>query len=183
MEKEHWAILIAFFAGCMLANFLEKDMLASYGILNDYFLRQYSYHAVDGNRLFCLVLLKRGRAAVIIFLLGRVMPGAWFSLLGKSIAMAILGFLLTVSIIILGIKGIPICAAALFPQWIFYYALLFFYANCKKEDMYGRGIGRYAADGQNVFFRGAVLFSGMILGMVLECYVNPILLTYVQKFF
>ena len=38
MEKEQWTILLAFLAGCILTNLFGKDLLTTYGVLNEYFL-------------------------------------------------------------------------------------------------------------------------------------------------
>lgn len=183
MEKEQWAILPAFLIGCVLPNFLGKDILVTYGILNDYFLNQYSYRAIDGNRLLCHILMERGRMAVTVFLFGRVLPGRLFSLLAKSIVAAEVGFLLTVAVINLGVRGILICLAALFPQWMLYFSILFYYADCKKEKVIGRVRTAYAGDAGGYLTRGIILFGGMALGVAAECYVNPIFLAYVLKIF
>lgn len=183
MTKEQWAILVAFLMGCVLTNLLGKDLVTTYGILNDYFLGQYSYHAIDGKRLLSHIMFERSKAAFTIFLLGRVMPGRLFSLFVKSVAAATSGFLITVAIINLGMRGIPICICGLFPQWLFYFAVLFYYADCRKEATISwKGSGQ-TGDISGYLLRGAIMLLGMALGMVTECYVNPILLTYVLKIF
>ncbi len=183
MAKEQWAIFIAFLSGCVLTNLLGKELLTTYGILNDYFLSQYSYQVIDGNRLFCHILLVRSKTAFTIFLLGRVMEGTLFSLVIKSTVAATSGFLLTVAIISLGMRGIPICICALLPQWLFYVADLFYYADCRKEASLGwRGNGRMG-EASGYLLHGVILFLGMAFGVLTECYVNPVLLSYVIKIF
>lgn len=183
MAKEQWAILVSFLGGCVLTNLLERDILTTYGILNDYFLSQYSYQAIDGNRLFCHILFERSKTAFTIFLLGRVMPGKSFSLLIKSAVAATSGFLITVAIICLGIRGVPICICGLFPQWLFYVVVLFYYADCRKEAALGWKGNSRMEDVSGYLLRGAILFTGMTLGVITECYVNPVLLAYVLKIF
>lgn len=183
MAKEQWAIFLSFLVGCVLTNLLGRDILTTYGILNDYFLSQYSYQAIDGNRLFCHILFERSKTAFTIFLLGRVMPGKMFSLLTKSIAAATSGFLITVAIIGLGIRGIPICICGLFPQWLFYAAVLFYYADCRKEAELGWTGNSRRGDVSGYLLRGAILFTGIALGVITECYVNPVLLACVLKIF
>lgn len=183
MEKEQWAVFLAFLAGCMMPNFLGKDVLAAYGIFNDYFLNQYSYHAIDGNRLFCHILMERGKMSITVFLFGRVLRGSLFSLLVKSIAAAEVGFLLTVAVINLGARGILICLAALFPQWLLYFGVLFYFANCKKEEAAGWAGAGYAGDAGEHLIRGIILLLGMAIGVAVECYINPLFLAYVLKIF
>lgn len=182
MEKEQWIVLLSFVAGCIFTNYLGREFLTSYGILNDYFLSQYTYHQIDSNRLFCRILMERGRMAVTVFLFGRVIGGKWFSVGIKSIVASAVGFLLTVAIINLGIRGIPICLAALLPQWFFYIAVLFVYANCKKRETRGWN-GGYLENSYNRFLRGVLLCLGLLIGIVMECYVNPVLLAIVLKIF
>lgn len=172
MEKEQWIVLLAFFTGCVLIGYTGRDMLVTYGILNDYFLSQYSYRAIDGNRLFCYILMERSRMAIAVFLFGRVLKGNMFSLFAKSIAAAEVGVLLTAAVINLGVRGILICLAAMFPQWLFYFGTLVYYANAKKREV---------ADAY--FMRAIILLGGMVMGVVTECYVNPFVLTYVLKIF
>lgn len=51
MKKEQWMILLAFLVGIVVANLLDKELLTTYGILNEYFLNQYSYQQIDGNQI------------------------------------------------------------------------------------------------------------------------------------
>lgn len=172
MDREQWGVLLAFLIGCALTGFMGKEMLVTYGILNEYFLNQYSYRAIDGNRLFCYILMERSKMAVAVFLFGRVMKGNLFSILVKSIAAAEVGFLLTVAVVNLGVRGIFICLAAMFPQWLFYFGTLAYYVNVKKCEVTG-----------NYFMRGIVLMGGMAMGVITECYVNPLVLAYMLKIF
>ena len=180
MGKEQWMTLFAFLVGCILTNLLGKDVLTTHGILNEYFLNQFSYHEIDGSRLFCRILLERGKTAIAIFLFGRVMAGKRFSVCTKCIAAVTFGFLMTVAVVNLGIKGIVICLTALFPQWIFYLAVLLFYADCKREEAER---GYYLGDRKKHFVQAIICVVGVILGIVAECYVNPIFLVFVLKIF
>lgn len=181
MDKEQWAVFLAFFAGCVFTNFLGGELLKSYGILNDYFLNQYSYHMIDGNRLLCRILMERGRMAVTVFLFGQVLSGRVFCLLAKGIAAAQLGFLLTTAVMNLGIRGILICLSALLPQWLFYFAALFYYADYRREKTARFAQAGYSGFSGRALLRGLLLCGGLALGIVTECYVNPILLFYMLK--
>lgn len=183
MKREGWVILLAFLGGIVFANMLEKELLVTYGILNDFFLSQYSYQMIDGNRLFYHVGIERCKTAFIIFLLGRVLNGRAFSVFIKSAVAATFGFLMVVAIVNLGVRGIAVCICGLFPQWLFYMATLFYYANCRREEeqewgkkMHGEDISAYAV-------RWGLLAFGMLLGIAAESYLNPILLSYVLKIF
>lgn len=183
MKREGWVILLAFLGGIVFANMLEKELLVTYGILNDFFLSQYSYQRIDGNRLFYHVGIERCKAAFIIFLLGRVLNGRAFSVFIKSAVAASFGFLVVVAIVNLGMRGIAVCVLGLFPQWIFYLAALFYYANCRREDEQEWGKKLRGEDISTYAVRWGVLALGMLLGIVTESYLNPVLLSYALKIF
>lgn len=184
MKKEHGIVLLAFLGGIVLANLVSREMLMTYGILNEYFLSQYSYQTVDGKRLLCHILVERGKVAFTIFLLGKVMNGKVFAVLIKSLVAAGIGFLIVVAIVNLGVKGIVISLMGLFPQWIFYLAALILYGSIRSETEYsslGRREMYVNAPGQIVRWILIVLCMG--LGVMTESYINPILLAYILKFF
>lgn len=182
MKREWWMILLAFLGGIVCANLLDKELLATYGILNDYFLSQYSYRMVDGNRLFCHVLIERCKAAFIIFLLGRVLGGRVFSVLIKSVFSAAFGFLIVVAIVNLGMRGILVSVCGLLPQWIFYLAALCYYANCRREEDGANWSGGIRSGDFTVYLvRWILLALCMILGILTESYINPVLLGYAFK--
>lgn len=182
MKREWWVILLAFLGGIVCANLLDKELLVTYGILNDYFLSRYSYHKIDGNRLFCHVLMERCKAAFLIFLLGRVLTGRVFSALIKGGTAATFGFLIVVAIVNLGMRGVVVSVCGLLPQWLFYLAALCYYANCRREEegSVGRG-GAPSGDISVYIVRWGLLALCMILGILTESYINPILLGYVSK--
>ena len=122
MKREWWIILLAFLGGIALTNFLGSELLTTYGILNEYFLQQYSYQTVDGSRLFCHVAVVRVQAALFLYVLGRAIDGRVFELLVKGLAAATFGFICVVAIVNLGARGMLVVLCGLFPQWIFYLA-------------------------------------------------------------
>lgn len=182
MKKEQWTILLAFLTGIVVANLMDQQLLTTYGILNQYFLNQYSYQMVDGNRLFCHIVIERGKAAFTIFLLGQVLDGKVFAVLTKSVAAALLGFLIVAAIVNLGMFGIAVCICGLLPQWIFYLAALFFYANGRRQaGTPAWDGGAYQKQMSERFIRGILLLVCMAAGMVTESYINPILVSYLLK--
>lgn len=183
MKREHLVILIAFFGGIVIANLLEKDLLTSYGILNDYFLGQYSSQAIDGNRLFCHVLIERGKTAFIIFLLGRVINGRLFGVLMEGGIAATFGFLVVVAIVNLGVRGIAVSFGGLFPQWLFYLSAIFFYVVCRREE--GSVIWRISSFGDIPMHlaRRSIILLLVFAGIVAESFINPIFFGYILKIF
>lgn len=182
MKRDHLVILIAFFGGILIANLLEKELLKSYGILNDYFLNQYSSQAIDGNRLFCHVLIERGKAAFIIFLLGRVLNGRLFGILMEGGIAATFGFLVVVAIVNLGVRGIVVSLGGLFPQWLFYLAAIFFYVLCRREEESTTRTSSFGDISMHLARRSMILLL-LCAGVVAESFINPILFGYLLKIF
>lgn len=182
VKKELWIVLLAFLGGIVVANLMDREFLTTYGIMNDYFLSQYSYQKVDGNRLFCHIAVERGKAAFTIFLLGRAIDNRLFSVLTKSAVAAMFGFLVVVSIVNLGVRGILVSVCGLFPQWIFYVIALVCCANERRGEVQSAwNDGRYAA--RNTVDWGNLLLAVffLLVGMLAESYVNPIFLSCLLK--
>lgn len=183
MKREWWIILLAFLGGIALTNLLGSELLTAYGILNEYFLRQYSYQTIDENRLFCHVAGERMQAAFFFYILGRAMDGRIFALLVKGLAAAMFGFLSVAAIVNLGARGIVVVLCGLFPQWLCYLAALFLYANWRSRQGENR---RYdtGADGLGAAVTlGGILAVCILAGILAESWINPMLLAWVQKIF
>lgn len=166
-----------------MTNLLGSDLLATYGIMNEYFLRQYSYQRIDGNRLFVHIVTERCQAAFFIFLLGKAIGGNTFALLVKGITAASFGFLTVVGIVNLGVRGLAVIFGGLFPQWIFYLAALFLYANWRREEAGHRWSDLQTGDIPKRVAVGMLLVLCILLGVVLESWVNPLILSWILKIF
>lgn len=183
MKREGWIILLAFLGGIALTNFLGSELLTTYGILNEYFLRQYSYQTVDGSRLFCHVAVVRVQAALFLYVLGRAIDGRVFELLVKGLAAATFGFICVVAIVNLGARGMLAVLCGLFPQWIFYLTALFGYANWRREE---GANGRYTMGAHGLretVTVGGILIVCVLAGILVESWINPMLLVWLQKIF
>lgn len=181
VKKELWIILLAFFGGVVVANLIDREFLTTYGIMNDYFLSQYSYQKVDGNRLFCHIVVERGKAAFTIFLFGRVIDNRVFSVLTKSAVAAMFGFLIVVSIVNLGVRGILVSLCGLFPQWILYVMALVCCANeggGEVESVWDGG--RYDRSATGWGNRLLAIFF-LLVGIFTESYINPVILSGLLK--
>lgn len=183
MKRDWWIVLLAFLGGIALTNLLGSGLLTTYGIMNEYFLRQYSYQTIDGNSLFCHVAIERGKAALFIYILGRAVDGRVFALLIKGFAAALLGFLVVVGIVNLGARGILVVLCGLLPQWICYLTALLLYANWRREEG-GNGMCRAGTGGlQTSATMGGILVACILGGILAESRINPLLLALVQKIF
>lgn len=174
MRKNNWIVLAAFLCGICAANFMKKELLTTYGILNTYFLEQYPLQTINYDRLFCHVFLERLKAMILLFLCGKVMNERYFFFFTESILAGVFGFLLVVGIVNLGVKGIVVILSAMFPQWLFYVAAWMGYAKYRYETKYNLlGVGSNLAP--------VVLFVAVLFGIIMEGYINPLIMQKILK--
>ena len=179
MGKEKWVVLASFLGGILLANLLDRQLLVTYGILNDYYLSRYTYQSIDRNQLFCCVWMERCKAAFLIFLLGHALPRRVFPGLLQGVVAAGFGFLAVVAIFNLGMPGIVICLGGLLPQWLFYLAAMAVYLEERREGLPGSIRREWPA----YLLRVLLILILFMLGILAESYLNPVLLGYILNFF
>lgn len=167
-RRKHFILLymLGFFFGILYANVVSKDYVAAVGIFNEYFLNQFVQTEIVVQDYLWYILririmplvalgvmgcLRIRKAVVVCFLL-------WTGLL--------CGILFTSAVMKMGLKGIVLCLVAALPQFILYiagYVLVLWY-------LYNYPVSRWNMTKTVAF---AVFIS---LGILLECYVNPILM-------
>ena len=154
-----------FLLGILYVNLEAEQFAAGAGIFSEYFLKQYRaadiltgeyiWYLLQVRLLPFLVLLgsdftKFRKAAVILFLI-------WtgFSA-GLLFSMAVLG---------MGVKGSILCIAGMLPQFLCYipaYLIVVWYAYCYPRMQWN--------------IQKSLVSGGLLLvGIVLELYVNPVL--------
>lgn len=154
-----------FLLGIIYVNFIAKKYMAEPGIFSDYFLNQFVNVKIDVRdyiwyliRLRAVPFIALGffsftrlrKAAAVLFLI-------WAGISG--------GILVSAAASELGIKGCLLCVTALFPQFLFYipaFLVLLWYCCSVPQSRWNR---------QKTVF--TVLM--MSLGLILELYVNPII--------
>ena len=158
--------MLGFLAGIMYTNLLSRDYIASMGSFSDYFLEQYGQTSIDGEEFLWFVLQKRSLPLILVCALG-------CTRLRRAVAVGFLawtgfsgGILMTSAVLQTGIRGIFLCLAALFPHFLFYGAawviLLWYFFQYPKMEW------------NRMKTLGFLLLTAV--GMLLECYVNPVLL-------
>lgn len=158
--------MLGFFAGIMYANLLAKDYIASMGILNEFFLNQYSADEINTAEYLWYVTRIRVFPVLLLGAFGcsNVRKGAVAAFLlwtGFSS-----GLIFTSAVMKMGIKGIILCLIALIPQFLFYaagYLALLWY------------LYEYPRIHWNLM-KTAVFLLLLAVGILLECYVNPVLM-------
>ena len=154
-----------FFLGIIYVNFVAKKYMAEPGIFSDYFLDQFVQIEINVReyilyllRLRVLPLLalsvlsftKVRRVSAVLFLF-------WTGLSG--------GILISSAAAEMGIRGSLLCITALFPQFLLYipaYLILLWYCYEAPRNRWNR---------QKTVF----IVLAVSAGIILEAYVNPIL--------
>ena len=154
-----------FLLGIIYVNFIAKKYMAEPGIFSDYFLEQFRSASVEA-REYIWYLLKI-RAVPFLTLIGlsftkaRKVSSVLF-LLWTGIAF---GILISAAVLNMGIKGSLLCVAGLFPQFLFYipaYLVLLWHCYMVPQNSWNR---------QKTIFTSLM----MTVGIMMELYVNPIL--------
>ncbi|MGF0033757.1 stage II sporulation protein M [Bariatricus sp. SGI.154] len=158
--------MVGFFLGIMYANLMSKDYITSMGIFNDFFLNQYSQTEIDVVEYIWYVAKIRITPVILAGALG-------CTKLRKVVVAVILlwtgfsgGMLMTSAVLKMGLKGLILCLVALMPHFVFYIAgymilLWYFFTYPKARWNLSKTVSM-------------VLF--IAVGILLECYVNPVLM-------
>lgn len=176
MKKGTYLFFISFLAGVLVANFLGAALGKDTGAMGEYYINRYLYTDISGRELFVYLFYQRVPKVFLLFLLSAGI-GIWVIYgyvfyLGFSI-----GMLSVISIISYGIKGVLLMWGFLFPQWIFYIPVLFFWYGFLREKQKGRrelyaGEKKMGKRAEYLMFAAGGLML-MICGIFLESYVNP----------
>lgn len=155
-----------FLAGILYANMMSDSYLESYGVFSEYFLRRFQITEIIPEEYLGYLLRIRIVPAGILFVAGCTKwkrTVAVVALLWTGFAS---GIVLTAGILRLGIAGIAICAAGVFPQIFFYIpaALVYLWYLYLSPQVRWNG-------GKSVF-TGAMFLAGVVL----ETYVTPVCL-------
>lgn len=158
--------MLGFFVGILYANIVSKDYIASMGIFNEFFLNQYAQTDVVMSDYAWYVIRVRVLPVILLCALG-------CTKLRKGVVVAFLawtgfssGMILTSAVMKMGIKGVILCLLALTPQFIFYiagYVILLWYLYHYPHSRWNHT-------------KTLVFLALMVCGIVLECYVNPVLM-------
>lgn len=155
-----------FLFGVLYVNLIMKKYTAEPGIFSDYFLKQYqSAQIVAGEYMWYLL---RVRAVPFLVLLGLA-----FTKIRKAASVTFIvwtgfsgGMLLSMAVLGMGIKGSILCMVGILPQFLLYvpaYMVVIWYSYTYPQNRWNT---------QKSIFIGLA----MTVGILLEAYINPILM-------
>lgn len=183
---------IGLFLGILIVNVGYDTWIGDGSLLGADMIARLKNSVPDGSGLFGYVLKHRLFTVCMLGLLATTMIGlpavcGYVCYMGLSA-----GCLLSVAVIRYGIRGLFLMAAGIFPQGLMLvpgYAAMFIWAVGVNRMLYFRGAGRepYTGYGRQAYLKKALQMAGIIviviIGCLLESYVNPKILQFVLKIF
>ena len=174
-----------FLVGIVIGNFFIPTTGGEAGIMSAYFLDKFEYMEIEYSSLFVYILERRMKIYWLLTILGITGAGciaAW----GYTIWLGIsTGAFLSICILRMGIIGILVGTASLFPHYLFYvpvYVLLIWRISENAEMIRSNSIQHEKKKIIGKYFLIMALVSLILLvGIVLESNVNPYLMKKVLK--
>lgn len=198
-EKKNKLLVVimaaGFIAGLFFMNIGKKALLDNTGFLSEYTLYEMKYSVVDGNAFFAYLLRKRVGSVLAL----AVLSTTWLGLAAAFSAAAWLGIsfgmLFMAALLRYGAKGCLLILVGVLPQAIFYlpavvYLLCWSHELCTvmyfphraKKSGYAE-----AADKNSMLRKKGMellcLLAVVIIGCLLESYVNPKLVLNLLRIF
>ena len=184
--------LFSFLLGILVMNCCNGIFLNEEGIFNASSINRLKYVEVESSAFFPYVLKQRLKGFLLLGVLSTTCFGiaaaylciAWEGILG--------GMLLTAAFIRFGLKGFLLILAVFFPQQFLFIPagvmmLGWCYQNCSFIYYPGKcGFPLYRNKKTQYVHQGMMLLwiiGVVIIGCIFECYINPIFLTDIIKFF
>ena len=193
--------LTGFFLGTVIMNMGKSILLEKTGLLDEYTLYHMKYMTINSNALFYYVLRQRLGTLLVMAVFATTYLGLaveigvvlWYGLAGGSFLSAL--------IIRYGLKGVLFAVTGMIPQYLLYVpamVLLLFWCENVCRSIYFRHTVYAENDGHGIrrnipllqkktpIIR-LLLLGGIavlvIMGCMLESYVNPFLLSGLLKVF
>lgn len=167
--------LVFFLVGIILANLLGADGFQKNGGLTRYYLKQFQYTDIHPPELLWHVGCNRLTLFFALLVLGTIPKGKWIHGLFVAWSGFAYGYFCVISITAFGTRGILLCLLALFPQFLAYvpaYLGLVGLSGHRREHAGWKGI-----------MTVLLLLAVLSVGILLESYINPIILQKVLKIF
>lgn len=157
--------LLFFLLGILYANFSCKNLSDINYVFSEYYLEKYQNADIPSVSYILYILRVRSISISIILVLSFTRfrkANAWITF-GWTGFLA--GFLMSLAVICMGLKGSIFCVVAIFPQFLCYvpvYFVILWYAITYPQNRW---------NSQKSLF----VFGAVMAGIVLESYTNPII--------
>ena len=179
---------VGLIAGILVINMEKSILLGDGGMFDESTLYHLKYMTVDSNALFCYILRKR-----IIRFLGLAVLSTTYLGLAACMGAAFwyglsAGAFLATLMLRYGIKGILLAVISMFPQYLVYVPVVLALLLWCQELFRGIYVrGEYSAADRGFLVKKAgrllVLMAVLVVGCMLEAYMNPFILMGFLKIF
>lgn len=173
-------LLIIFVTGFVLGVFyivLLRRSENSNMLMSNYFFSKYQYMDYSETELFWYVLKNRFSGLLFLWFMGITVFGSMAVLFYCLWIGFALGLILSMAVVRLGMAGMLLCIISMIPQYLVYI------------PAYSYGMVRVCERGQSKRNMGSnlitwlVMGSMILLGVILESYINPLLLkSFIKNF-
>jgi hypothetical protein len=181
-----------FIIGIIVMNMGKTFLLAEGGVLNIHSLNRMKYLEVDGTALLRFVLSERAAIIALLVVLATTFAGIAASYLFTFGQGALIGMFITAATIRYGLKGILLIIVGLFPHQLLLIPAWVMLLNwccqlCCKFYFPAKDCELDYANRRRYLLKKGVwllwIIGVVIIGSILECYVNPILVTEILNIF
>ncbi len=187
-----YLFMIGLFMGILLVNLGHETWIKNGSLLGTEMMGRLKSSRPAGESMVGYILRHRLSTGCLLCLVSTTLIGmpflcAYICYMGLSA-----GCLLSVAVVRYGIRGLLFMAAVLFPQALLLvpaYILLFFWASDVNRTLYAWGsqLEGYERYSSRFYLRKGIQIVGImavvIMGCLLESYVNPNVLHFVLKIF
>lgn len=187
-----YLFMIGLFMGILLVNLGHETWIKNGSLLGTEMMSRLKSSRPAGESMVGYILRHRLSTGCLLCLVSTTLIGmpflcAYICYMGLSA-----GCLLSVAVVRYGIRGLLFIAAVMFPQELLLvpaYILLFFWASDVNRTLYAWGsqLEGYERYSSRFYLRKGIQIVGImavvIMGCLLESYVNPNVLHFVLKIF
>ena len=187
-----YLFLGSFLLGVLIMNMGDEVLISENGIFSQESVSRLRYIEIDSGRFFRYVLKHRMGEGALLLLLSTTGLGI-FSVYVCIIWQGVLaGMTITTAIIRYGIRGMLLILGGMFPHQLLFVPaeimlLGWCYENCSRGHFSGKYDLPYYKNRKQQYIRQAIgllwIIVVIIIGCILESYVNPILISDLVKIF
>lgn len=182
---------LGFIVGIFLTNFQSSVFAGEYGLFNETSLNRLKYLEIENYTFFRYVTAMRVKDYLLVGLLSITCIGLVVSYGAVAWQGMLMGMVVTVAVIRFGMKGLLLVLVSFFPHQLLLLpaGMMMLLWCCQNYSLFCMTGKRLWLSGPNkkYFIRQFLMLiwilAVVMIGCVLESYVNPLLISDVVKFF
>ncbi len=182
--------VIGLILGTIIMNYGKKVLLENTGLLDEYTLYHMKYMTVDNSAFFYYLLRQRIMDVLLMVIIATTYLGVLFVAAKTLWYGAAIGMFLSAAVIRYGMKGIILVITGVFPQYIVYIPAYIILLNlCEKicRSIYFKKSSTEEISAINLIrskiIQLLIIIGAVIIGCVLESFLNPIIFMNFLKIF